>query len=96
MDALANIMILTPLFMPIVKELAIDPVHFGIVMIISIAMGFLTPPVGVNIFVGCGISKIRIEQLSYAMPPFMLAIIITLLVLFYVPAITLRLPNTMG
>jgi C4-dicarboxylate transporter DctM subunit len=91
MDALANILILTPLLLPVVREVGIDPIHFGIVMIVAIAMGFLTPPVGVNLFVGCSIGKISIERLSVAVLPFLGAMILALLVLAFVPQISLIL-----
>lgn len=91
MDALANILILTPLFLPVVREIGVDPVHFGIIMIVSVAMGFLTPPVGVNLFVGCGIGKVSIERLSYAVLPFLGTILLALLILTFVPQISLVL-----
>lgn len=91
MDALANILILTPLFLPVVKTVGVDPIHFGIVMIVSVAMGFLTPPVGVNLFVGCGIGKVSIERLSYAVLPFLGTILIALLILTFIPQISLAL-----
>lgn len=91
MDALANILILTPLLLPVVKHLGMDPVHFGIVMIVNVSMGFLTPPVGVNLFVGCGISKISIEKLSWAVLPFLGAMIVALLFLVFIPQISLLL-----
>ncbi len=65
--------------------------HFGIIMIVACAMGFLTPPVGVNLFVGCGISGMSIERLSYAVLPFLGAMIVALLLLTYIPAISLML-----
>lgn len=91
MDALANILILTPLLLPVVREVGIDPIHFGIVMIVAIAIGFLTPPVGVNLFVGCSIGNISIERLSIAVLPFLAAMILALLVLAFVPQISLIL-----
>jgi len=91
MDALANILIFTPLFLPIIKQVGVDPIHFGIVMIVSVAIGFLTPPVGVNLFVGCGISGISIQKLSYAVIPFLAAMLIALLMIMYIPFISLAL-----
>lgn len=91
MDALANILILTPLLLPVVREIGIDPIHFGIVMIVAIAIGFLTPPVGVNLFVGCSIANITIERLSVAVLPFLASMIVALLVLAFVPQISLIL-----
>lgn len=91
MEALANIIILAPLMFPVTKDAGIDPVHFGIVLITSAALGFLTPPVGVNLFVACGISKMSIERLSLAVLPFLLAMLLALAVLAAVPQISLLL-----
>lgn len=91
MDALANILILTPLLLPVAKQAGFDPIHFGIVMIVSVAIGFLTPPVGVNLFVGCNIANISIERLSIAVIPFLGALILALLVLAFVPQLSLVL-----
>ncbi len=91
MDALANILILTPLLQPLLMAAGVDMTHFGIIMIIACALGFLTPPVGVNLFVGCGISKISIETLSYAVLPFVGIMMIGLFAITYIPAISLFL-----
>ncbi len=91
MDALANILILTPLLQPLVAGAGIDMTHFGIVMIAAVSLGFLTPPVGVNLFVGCGISGISIERLSYAVLPFLFVMLLAVFILAYVPQITLFL-----
>lgn len=91
MDALANILILTPLLQPLLLTAGVDMTHFGIVMIVACSLGFLTPPVGVNLFVGCGIANISIERLSYAVLPFVGIMIVGLLVLTYIPAISLFL-----
>ncbi len=93
MDALANILILTPLFLPILPKIGMDPIHFGIVMIICASMGFLTPPVGVNLFVGCSIGNISIERLSMAVLPFLLTMVIALVFITFIPAISLWLPG---
>ena len=93
MDALANILILTPLLLPVVKALGVDPIHFGIVMIVCSSMGFLTPPVGVNLFVGCSIANISIEKLSVAVMPFLLTMVLALLILTFIPQISLWLPG---
>ena len=91
MDALANILILTPLLQPLVMSAGIDMIHFGIVMIVAVSIGFLTPPVGVNLFVACGISGISIERLSIAVLPFVGVMIIGLLILAFVPQLSLFL-----
>ncbi len=93
MDALANILILTPLFLPILPKIGMDPIHFGIVMIICASMGFLTPPVGVNLFVGCSIGNISIERLSMAVLPFLFTMVIALIFITFIPAISLWLPG---
>ncbi len=93
MDALANILILTPLLLPVVKALGVDPIHFGVVMIVCSSMGFLTPPVGVNLFVGCSIANISIEKLSAAVMPFLFTMVIALLALAFIPQIALWLPG---
>ena len=91
MEALANIIILAPLIFPMIKAAGVDPIHFGIIMIVSAAMGFLTPPVGVNLFVGCGISKMSIEKLSIGVIPYLVTMLIALGVLVAVPQISLLL-----
>ncbi|HBH30575.1 MAG TPA: C4-dicarboxylate ABC transporter permease, partial [Desulfofustis sp.] len=93
MDALANILILTPLLLPVAVELGMHHIHFGIVMIICASMGFLTPPVGVNLFVGCSIGKISIEKLSVAVLPFLFTMFIALMLITFIPAISLWLPG---
>ena len=95
MDALANILILTPLLLPVVQKFDFNLVHFGIIMIVTVSIGFLTPPVGVNLFVGCGISKLRIETLSYAVLPFVFAMSMAALLLAFIPQISLWLPTLM-
>ncbi len=91
MDALANILILTPLLQPLVIQAGIDLTHFGVVMIAAVSLGFLTPPVGVNLFVGCGISGISIEKLSYAVLPFIAAILCGIFILAFIPQMVLIL-----
>lgn len=93
MDTLAAIIILTPLLMPIAISLGIDPVHFGIVMVVNLAIGFITPPLGVNLFVGSGISGLSIEELSKAIVPFFITMIITLLFITFMPQLSLFLLN---
>ena len=89
MEALANIIILAPLMFPVALAAGIDPVQFGIVLITSAALGFLTPPVGVNLFVACGISGLSIERLSVAVLPFLIAMLAALVVLAAFPEISL-------
>ena len=96
MDVTASIIILTPIFMPIVNQFGIDPVHFGIIMTVNLAIGQSTPPLGVNLFVSCGIAKISIEENARAMVKFLIANIIALLLITYIEPISLTIPKLMG
>lgn len=91
MDTLAAIIILTPILLPIAYNLGFDPIHFGIIMVVNLAIGFITPPLGVNLFVGSGISGISIEALSKAILPYFVAMLITLLIITFIPQISLFL-----
>ncbi|NEU30838.1 TRAP transporter large permease [bacterium LRH843] len=91
MDTLAAIIILTPILLPIAINLGYDPVHFGIIMIVNLAIGFITPPLGVNLFVASGISGLSIESLSKAVLPFVIAMLFTLLLIILLPQLSLFL-----
>ncbi|RSL32096.1 TRAP transporter large permease [Salibacterium salarium] len=93
MDTLAAIIILTPLLLPIAVDIGYDPVHFGIIMVVNLAIGFITPPLGVNLFVGSGISGLSIEELSKAIIPFFVAMLITLFIIIFIPQISMFLPS---
>ncbi|MBO8163601.1 MAG: TRAP transporter large permease [Brevibacillus sp.] len=92
----AAIIILAPLLTPVAMTLGIDPVHFGMIMIVNLAIGMVTPPVGVNLFVACQIANIRLEQLSKALLPFFLVLAIDILIITYVPALSTWLPELLG
>ncbi|GLB61512.1 TRAP transporter large permease [Cytobacillus sp. NCCP-133] len=89
MDTIAAIIILTPILLPVALQIGYDPIHFGIIMIVNLAIGFITPPLGVNLFVGAGISGLSLEQLSKAIVPFFIAMVITLLVIIVAPQLSL-------
>ena len=95
MDMAPLILIVTPVLLPVVSSPAIgmDPVHFGIVMMINLGMGLCTPPVGSTLFVGCAIGRISIEKMARSLWPFYLAMLAVLLLVTYVPDITMWLPN---
>ena len=93
MEATANVLILTPIFLPIVTKLGFDPVHFGILFMILITMGGMTPPIGVTMYSTCTILKCSIDTYTRESFPFILAIIILLVVLALFPQISLFLPN---
>ncbi|CAM3984586.1 TRAP transporter large permease [Lederbergia lenta] len=93
MDSSAAVLILVPLFLPIVIEMGIDPIHFGVIMIINLAIGMLTPPFGLNLYVASGISNMSVTSVTRGAIPFIIVLIITLLVLTFIPQISLFLPE---
>lgn len=94
MDMAPLIIITTPIFLPVAQSAGIDPVHFGIVLIISLGIGLVTPPVGSVLFVGSAIGKIKIEDAVRTIWPFYLSLIVALLLTAYIPALSLALPNS--
>lgn len=96
MDMAALILICTPIFMPIAQSLGMDPVQFGIMLMMNLGLGLCTPPVGACLFVGCAVGKVPIEDALKTIWPFYLAILAALLLVTYVPAISLTLPALMG
>ena len=96
MDMAPLILILTPILLPVVKTLGVDPVHFGIIIMVNLGIGLLTPPVGSVLFVGSAVGKIKIEALVEAMYPFFGVLLALLALVTYVPALTLWLPRLMG
>lgn len=95
METLASIIILTPILLPVVTEVGVDPIHFGIVMVVGLAVGFITPPLGVDLFVASGIGKISLEKISKAVVKPMLVMIAILIIIAMVPEISLFLPGLM-
>ena len=93
MDMSPLILITTPIFLPIVQKLGMDPVQFGIVLMINLGIGLVTPPVGSVLFVGCAVAKIRIEDTLKTIWPFYLALLFALIVVTYIPAVSMTLPN---
>ena len=95
MDLAPMLLICTPIFMPVILKLGIDPVHFGMIMILNLGIGLITPPVGPTLFVGCAIGKVSMEAVSKELWPFYGAMCVALLLVTYVPAISLWLPGLM-
>ncbi|MFN3953993.1 MAG: TRAP transporter large permease [Pararhodobacter sp.] len=93
MDMAALILICTPIFLPVVVRMGMDPVQFGMVMMMNLGLGLTTPPVGGCLFVGCAIAKVRIEHVVKTIWPFYLAIVVALMLTTYVPAVSMTLPN---
>jgi C4-dicarboxylate transporter DctM subunit len=93
METLATIIILTPLLLPVVTNLGVDPIHFGILLVVNSEIGFLTPPLGVNLFVASGISKISLERITRAILPFIFGLLVAITILTLIPQLSTFLPN---
>lgn len=93
MDMAPLIVIATPIFLPILAPLGIDPVHFGIIMMLNLGIGLVTPPVGSVLFVGSAIGRIPIERTVRTIWPFYLALLVALMLVSYIPALSLALPR---
>ncbi len=96
MDMAPLILILTPILLPVVKLLGVDPVHFGMIMMINLGIGLITPPVGTVLFVGSAVSGLKIGVVTKAMTPFFVALFIVLMMVTYIPWLSLWLPRAMG
>ena len=95
MDTVPNILILAPIMLPIVQQYGVDAVHFGVVMTVNLAIGFVTPPIGTNLFVANSLTKIPITTIAKHALPFIAMFIIALIMITYIPGITLFLPSLM-
>ncbi|OOF69832.1 TRAP transporter large permease [Rodentibacter caecimuris] len=93
MDMTPAVLIFTPIFLPIATEIGIDPVHFGIIMTFNLCIGICTPPVGSALFIGCSVGNVSIDKVLKPMLPFFLSLIITLLMVLFIPDISLILPK---
>ncbi len=92
LDAISAYYILLPIFIPILNSVGVDLVLFGVIMTVNLAIGQITPPVGVNLYVACNISEINLKQISRAIWPFLIASLLALLAITYIPVISLGLP----
>jgi tripartite ATP-independent transporter DctM subunit len=93
MDMTPAVLIFTPIFLPVVTQLGMHPVHFGIILIANLCIGLCTPPVGTCLFIGCGVGKTTIAKVTGTMLPFFGAMIVALMIITYVPATSLWLPT---
>ena len=93
MDMTPAVLIFTPIFLPVVTNLGLHPLHFGIIMIMNLCIGLCTPPVGTCLFLGCGIADTTVTKIMRHLLPFFAAMIVTLLICTYVPQISLWLPR---
>ncbi|WP_290434409.1 TRAP transporter large permease subunit, partial [Aeromonas caviae] len=95
-DNTPAVLIFTPIFLPIVTELGMDPVHFGIMMIFNLCIGLCTPPVGSALFVGCSVSGVKLQALIRPMLPFFFVLLLSLMAVTYIPSLSLFLPGLFG
>jgi len=95
MDLAPMLLICTPIFLPVIKQFGIDPVHFGMIMILNLGIGLLTPPVGPTLVVGCAIGRVTMEAISRTILPFYIPMLIVLILVTYVPELSLWLPRVL-
>ena len=91
-NASAAVVILTPIFLPVAVGMGIDPIHFGVIMVVNLAIGCITPPVGLDLFVASAITKVPLEKVMKSTTPYLLSLIAALLVITMVPALSTTLP----
>ncbi len=96
MDMTPAVLIFTPIFLPIVTEMGIDPIHFGIIMILNLCIGLCTPPVGSVLFVGCGVANLKIQQVVRPLLPMFIVMLVILMIITYVPELSLWVPELFG
>jgi TRAP-type C4-dicarboxylate transport system permease large subunit len=92
-DSNVNVLLLTPIFLPVIKKMGIDPVHFGILMMTIVTMGCMTPPVGTALYTVCQILDVPLEDYVKETLPFYFAVIVLVIVLIFIPDVVLFLPN---
>ena len=96
MDMTPAILIFTPIFLPVVTQLGMDPVHFGIIMVLNLCIGLCTPPVGTILFVGAGVAKISVSKVIKPLIPFLVAMVVVLIIVTFFEGISLWLPSLFG
>ena len=96
MDMTPAVLIFTPIFLPIVSDLGVDPIHFGIIMIMNLCIGICTPPVGTCLFVGCGVAGTTVTKVIKHLLPFFVAMIVSLFLVTYIPQLSLMVPRLFG
>jgi tripartite ATP-independent transporter DctM subunit len=92
-EGVPALLIMVPIFLPIIDRLGIDPIHFGVIMILNLLIGIITPPMGIGLFIMSNLSGLKVEQVTRACIPFLWPLLITLAFVTYFPSLTLYLPN---
>lgn len=96
MDMTPAVLIFTPILLPVVKDLGMDPIHFGIVLIMNLCIGVCTPPVGTCLFLGCGIAETTVSSIMRHLLPFFGAMLVVLMITTFMPWLSLFLPEAIG
>lgn len=96
MDMAPALLIFTPIFLPVIRSIGMDPIHFGVMMVMNLSIGTITPPVGSVLFVGCSVANLKVEAVVKKLMPYFIAIIIALLLVTFIPAISTWLPSVLG
>ena len=96
MDMTPAVLIFTPIFLPIVTAMGIDPIHFGIIMVLNLSVGLCTPPVGSVLFIGCSVAGLSIDKVLKPLLPMFISMVVVLLLVTYIPEISLWLPHAFG
>lgn len=92
-DTISAIVILTPILLPVVTDIGLDPIHFGVILVMNLAIGFVTPPLGVNLFVASNVGKVSFEKIVKGMIPILIVMLIALLIVTYFPPLSTWIPN---
>jgi C4-dicarboxylate transporter DctM subunit len=93
MEPTGIILILAPILFPIAVKLGIDPIHLGVIMVVNMEIGMVTPPVGLNLFVTSGVTGMNLVQVTKAALPWLMVLLVFLVIITYMPAISLALPD---
>jgi len=96
METTASLIILTPVLLPLMNKIGVDPLHFGVIIVLNLVIGLTTPPVGVCLFIACGIGEIKLEQITRAILPFLFASIAVLLIVTYWESLIMLIPKLFG
>ena len=96
MDMAPALLIFTPIFLPVIQSIGMSEIQFGVMMVMNLAIGTVTPPVGSVLFVGCSVANLRVEKVVPRLIPYFAAMVVGLLLITYVPAFSLWLPSMFG
>ena len=93
MDTTPAMMVLSPILLPIALSIGMNPIHFGVIMVVNLAIGFITPPLGINLFVAARVGREPLETVTSGIVRFMVVMLICLMLITFIPAISMLIPN---